>query len=241
MSDASLFYGAAVPARWDDAADEGLTRQEESADLVQAHLLANYSYFGAIDKTLSGFFVLSDEDDNYYLADLREPGGRGQVYFQDHETRELAVEFDSVDDYVRCREELAAADEEEEGDEDEDDDDDDEAPAADRDAIRARHQAAPRPSALVVPTAQLLARYQWLVWLLAQPLRDRADQAMQSDEELTRSAARHFAHVWPDEAQVQAALTRELPLLSGDVHLAIYWLLHAVCTGDDAEIGRAHV
>jgi len=63
------------------------------ADLVDAHLGINYSYFGAIDKTLSGFVILDNTGDDYTLLDLRDGG---QVWFQDHETRDVVLRSDKV-------------------------------------------------------------------------------------------------------------------------------------------------
>ena len=91
---ASRFYGMDVPA--DVELREELT-DRETADLVDAHLGANYSYFGAIDKTLAGFVVLSDEDDDYTLWDLRDTG---QVFWQDHATRQVTLRHDSLAGYL---------------------------------------------------------------------------------------------------------------------------------------------
>ena len=81
----SRFYGMPVPQEVAAAATESLIDTSVD-DLVDAHLGINYSYFGAIDKTLSGFVITDDEGDNYTLLDLRDTGG---TWWQDHETREL--------------------------------------------------------------------------------------------------------------------------------------------------------
>ena len=91
---ASRFYGMDVPA--DVELREELTDRAVT-DLVDAHLGINESYFGAIDKTLSGFVILDDEDDNYTLWDLRDTQ---QVYWQDHETRDVELRHDSLAGYV---------------------------------------------------------------------------------------------------------------------------------------------
>jgi len=93
---ATRFYGMEVPPEVEAAAHEELT-DRETADLVDAHLGANYSYFGAIDKTLAGFVVLDDEGDDFTLFDLRDTG---QVFWQDHETREVVLRHDSLAGYL---------------------------------------------------------------------------------------------------------------------------------------------
>src|SRR5687767_4066398 len=97
---ASRFYGMDVSPAVAAAADEHLT-ESDTEDLVDAHLGINYAYFGAIDKTLSGFVVLDDEGDNYTLIDLRDGN---QIWWQDHETRELVLKFDRLEDYLAVRE-----------------------------------------------------------------------------------------------------------------------------------------
>src|SRR5437899_253268 len=81
----SRFYGMAVPQEVAAGATESLI-DTSVEDLVDAHLGINYSYFGAIDKTLSGFVITDDEGDNYTLLDLRDTG---QIWWQDHETRDV--------------------------------------------------------------------------------------------------------------------------------------------------------
>ena len=87
---ATRFYGMDVPA--DVELREELT-DRGVLDLVDAHLGINYSYFGAIDKTLAGFVVLDDDGDDYTLWDLRDTG---QVFWQDHATRRVALRHDSL-------------------------------------------------------------------------------------------------------------------------------------------------
>jgi hypothetical protein len=81
------FYGLPVPQELAAAATEHMI-DTSVEDLVDAHLGINYSYFGAIDKTLSGFVITDDEGDNYTLVDLRDTG---QTWWQDHETREIEL------------------------------------------------------------------------------------------------------------------------------------------------------
>ncbi|MBG0826783.1 WGR domain-containing protein [Planomonospora sp. ID67723] len=221
----SRFYGLPIPVRTQAAADENLTDPSVD-DLVEAHLGINYSYFGAIDKTLAGFFVLDDEGDDYTVLDMR---GDGRVWWQDHETRDLCPRFDSLDDWLAFSREVA-----------------DGAGGRDLlDAYRTREPQRDEP-ARTPDTASLARRYRWLVWLLAQPLRDRAGRVVQSDDDLVRYAVGALRAAWPTDEDAKEALAAELPLLADDPHLSIYWLLHtSLLAMDDhrssvlAAIGRA--
>ncbi len=229
---ASRYFGVPVPARVADALDDRLLEYwvGERGPLVDAHLAINYPYFGAIDKSLSGFVVIDDEGDDYTLLDLR---GSGRVWWQSHETRELELWFDSFDDWLAYRDELERA---------EANDEDERSRFDIRDSFRSPSSAAdsePDPT-----SAELAKRYQWLMWLLAQPLL-RDGQPMQSADDLASSAAGHFLHLW-NAADARKVLEVELPLLHRDPHLSIYWLLHTglLMQDDDrarvlAEIGRA--
>ncbi len=96
---ATRFYGMAVSEEVAAAAREQLTDRAID-DLVDAHLAINQAYFGGIDKTLSGFVILDDEGDDYTLLDLRDGG---QIWWQDHETREVSLQFDSLADRAAGR------------------------------------------------------------------------------------------------------------------------------------------
>jgi hypothetical protein len=200
---ASRFYGMDVSPAIAAAVQENLT-ERDTDDLVDAHLKINYAYFGAIDKTLSGFVVLDDEGDNYTLLDLRD--GK-QVWWQDHETRDLVLKHDELDEYLAARGEEEGA--------------------------RAR---TPKTSRIVSSDA-LLARYQWLVWLLAQPLMQNG-LPIQTADELVRNGIGRFRHTWPRREQHDEAFEAELPALARDPHLAVYWLLHTTVLGDDARRAR---
>ncbi|TQM28484.1 putative DNA-binding WGR domain protein [Nocardia bhagyanarayanae] len=229
---ASRYFGVPVPARVADAIDARLLEYwaGDRGPLVDAHLAINYPYFGAIDKSLSGFVVIDDEGDDYTLLDLR---GGGRVWWQSHETREIELWFGSFDDWLAYRDELERA---------EANDEDERSRFDIRDSFRPASFAAdagPGPT-----SAELAERYQWLVWLLAQPLL-RDGKPMQSAEDLASSAAGHFTHHWR-ATDAQQVLEVELPLLHRDPHLAIYWLLHTGLLAQDddrervlAEIGRA--
>src|SRR5689334_5657901 len=88
---ASRFYGLDVSPEVAATVRERLTDRDRD-DLVDAHLAINYAYFGALDKTLSGFVILDDAGDNYTLLDLRDGG---QTWWQDHETRALVLKSDA--------------------------------------------------------------------------------------------------------------------------------------------------
>ncbi|MFI9508986.1 hypothetical protein [Nocardia sp. NPDC052566] len=205
---ASRYFGSAVPTSVTDAIDDCLLDHwvGDRGHLVDAHLALNYPYFGAIDKSLSGFVVLDDEGDDYTLLDLRGGGG---VWWQDHETRELMLYFDSLGHWLADRAGEAA-------------DFRPESPAPDEE---------PTPS-----SAELAQRYQWLMWLLARPLLHDG-QPMQDAEDLAANAAGHFTQLWPD-GDADFDFEAELPLLHRDPHLAIYWLLHTALLARDADRDR---
>jgi predicted DNA-binding WGR domain protein len=209
--DVSTQIAAAIAERLTDRSLE---------DLVDAHLAINYAYFGAIDKTLSGFVVLDSTGDDFTLLDLRD--GK-QVWWQDHETRDVSLKFDRLEDLVTVRAELArnrASDED-----------------VDADAIERAYRTKSARGSRRIPTPVLLARYQWLVWLLAQPLRNRGT-AIQSTDELVRGAIGRFRHTWPRREQHDAAFEAEVGELASDSHLAVYWLLHTTMLCDDARRSR---
>jgi len=214
---ARRFYALPIDDDAYAASDENLTDQAGD-DLVAAHLGRNYGYFGAIDKTLSGFYVMGDEGDNYYLADLRDSG---QVWWQDHETRDVSLAFADLDDYVAFRDARAEA----QADDDNDDDDDIAARFRPR-KLKATGER--RPS-----TADLLARYQWLMWLFARGHELRG-QVIDHDDDMTRRAAGHFRHAFATAAAEAKAFAAERTRLADDPHLGIYWLLHTSVLADHA-------
>ncbi|MEJ2578989.1 MAG: hypothetical protein P8Z68_07815, partial [Kineosporiaceae bacterium] len=215
---AERFYGMRVDPQVIEAAQENLTDQA-GVDLVAAHLGVNYSYFGAIDKTLSGFVILDDEGDNYTLCDVR---GDGAVWWQDHEEREVYRQFADLEEWRSFRAEVDAGI------------DEDEARAmvagsggraagagtqTEAGGAGAPDGAGPDSDggggpSVAPSSAMLLDRYQWLVWLLAQPMRDRQGRVIEQDPELASSAAGHLRSVWPTDDAAADALDRELPLLA---------------------------
>ncbi|HEY1178678.1 MAG TPA: hypothetical protein VGF17_21190, partial [Phytomonospora sp.] len=210
------FYGMPVPPEVAAEATERLTDRDEP-DLVAAHLRSNYAYFGAVDKTLAGFAVLDDEGDDYTLVDLR---GGGAVWWQDHETREIHHRLGSFGDWLAFRRDRAADEE------------------ADETELLATYPVGEPPAhGRAVSTVDLAARYQWLVWLLAQPLTQHG-KAIQNDTELAGSAAGHYEEAWPSAKTVRAALDAEIGSLGTDPHLAVYWLLHTSILAMDAERER---
>lgn len=199
-------------------------------DLVQAHLGNNPRYFGGIDKTLSGFVVLDDKGDNYTLLDLR---GDGQVWWQDHETRLVERRFASLADYRAFRPgmwekemELDELDDRDVGDGRED------AEAA----LLHEHASTPSPQGLA--SADLLTRYQWLMQALSQPACDNQGVPLQGPDALGAEAFNHYLSTFPTKEDEQREFESALPAMSGDVHLAIYWLLHTRLLGQDARLAQ---
>jgi hypothetical protein len=195
---ATRFYGMNVTTEIAAAIGETLT-DRSIEDLVDAHLGINYAYFGAIDKTLAGFVVLDNRGDDYTLLDLRD--GQ-QVWWQDHETRELELRYDTLAAYRASGDSPA------------------ETPKL---AARGRRG---------VTSRALGARYQWLVWLLARPLE------LQAIEDLVRGGIGRLRHAWPRRETLQTAFEHELPMVAGDPHLAIYWLLHTTAVADHERRAR---
>jgi predicted DNA-binding WGR domain protein len=191
--------------------------------LVEAHLRNNYAYFGAVDKSLTGFVVLDDEGDNFTMLDLR---GDGRVWWQDHETRDVVLWLDSFDDWLAFRAEVEAA---------QADDNDDRSEWAIREEFQ---PATGEPETGSAPTsAELVERWQWLVWFLAQPMTNDG-RIIQGSEDLASRGAGGFHGTWPDEDARRETFERELPLLHADPHLAVYWLVHTGLLALDAERGR---
>lgn len=221
----SRFYALPVTETVADAIASDFANLDDD-DLATAHLRWNRLYFGAIDKTLSGFVVLDDAGDDYTLLDLR---GDGRIWWQDHETRELELSFAHLEDYRAFKAALAA---------DED---------ADERSLLARFRP-PAGEDGPLSSPALLRRWQWLAIALAQPTRDRDGTPMESASYLMRCAMNARSETFADTAAEQAALFAELPRLAQDPQLAAYWLLHTVVSGQSAwrdqvvaAIGRTEV
>jgi hypothetical protein len=193
---ASRFYGMPITKEILVAREERLTDLKE-ADLVRAHLMRNYSYFGAIDKTLSGFVVLSDNGDNYYLLDARDTG---QVYWQDHDTRDIYIQFDALGDYLGFKKELAASTE-----------------AKEADIKKAWTTKKEKKSLKNISTLDLAMRYQWLVWFYAQP---------QKNQTHFKDFVFGTPGVFENDEAGLATYEKERFFFADDPHLALYWLLH---------------
>ncbi len=197
----SRFYGLPITAEM-VAVSTARLADPTVGDLVEAHLAINHSCFGAVDKTLAGFFILDQEGGDYTLLDVR---GDGRVWWQDHETRELRPIFASLYDWLLFK--------------------DDRRPGGSTDDLRAGGSW-DGPCAGTTATPSLSERYQWLVRLLAQPVHDCSERTIRDDDDLARSAVWLFRTVWPTDEAAERGLLAELPSLTGDPHLAIYWLLH---------------
>ena len=202
------FYGLPLPKAILDARDESLTDQK-TADLFDAHLGRNYGYFGALDKTLSGFVVLDNRGDDAWLYDARDTKA---VFFHDHDERGFHPRLATLGDYRAFRAELGRAL----------DSDDDEAP----EAVRKRWFTKVLPaSKRVLSTAALGKRLQWAVWFFGQPMRRLPAEAERHAEEI---APRRL----PAEAEIPKLFERERPHFKDDPHLAISWLLLTTVLAD---------
>lgn len=206
------FYGMELPAEIEEDISARLV-DLDAEDLVRGHLERNRQFFGVIDKSLSGFVVLDDEGDDYWLLDARDTA---QVYWQDHENRDVSFFLASIQDYRSYRAEAGESEEEED----------------DREILAGYRPKKERASRRAVSTPELCGRYQWLVPLLAQPMVHEG-KAIQGFGELAEAAAEAFFREWKSDVDVEKALQAELPTLSRDPHLAIYWLLHTTMTADD--------
>lgn len=218
----SRFYALPVTAAIAAAVDTDFA-DTQTSDLVHAHLSRNPLYFGGIDKTLSGFVVLDDAGDNYTLIDVR---GGGQVWWQDHETRQVEPRFASLDEYVAFRARLSR-------------DPDDEASLLQEYAFT--------PNDRDTGTAALLDRYQWVMHALALSAR-RDDQVLLSADTLVVDAFQRYIGTFPEDGSEQRCFDSELPRLGQDTHVALYWLLHASLLGQDdrlaqvlAAVGRTEI
>lgn len=100
--DPARFYGASIPKQALALRDEDLTYAlDTKLSLVDAHLSPNDGYFGALDKTLSGLFILDDTGDDYTVLDLRE--AKGHVYYLGHDEISLTPHWKSLADYAKWR------------------------------------------------------------------------------------------------------------------------------------------
>lgn len=196
------------------ARDEGLT-DIETPDLFAAHLGRNYGYFGALDKTLSGFVLLDNTGDDAWLLDLRDTGA---VYFQDHEEREIDVRFASLADYLAWKAETAAA----------------QAKDEETSEIDERWQISQAPTANKQPaTPELAKRLQWAVWFFAAATRDLGTDNVNTE---TKNGIGWFlGQIGPDP---RARFQQERAFLAGDPALTCSWLLVAAAFADEALIAE---
>ncbi|MFO0723358.1 MAG: hypothetical protein U1E65_06225 [Myxococcota bacterium] len=202
----SRYYGLPVPEELLPERDENLT-DLETEDLFRAHLSSNYGYFGSLDKTLSGFVILSNEGDDAWLFDARDTGA---VWFQDHEERHFSPRFGSLADYAGWRA--------------------DKAQHPDDEAVDARWALAEEPQPKrAVSTPDLAKRLQWAVWFFAQPTRDIGADSVNRETE--NGIGWFIDQVGVDP---EALYARERPSLRQDPHLAASWLLVAAALGDVA-------
>lgn len=136
---------------------------------------------------------------------LADIRGDGAVWWQDHRSRTVQRRFENVFDWVLHW-----------------------------------HRGTEAAAQIPVPVPQgrpstptLLHRYQWLVWLLSQPMR----RPPRDVPHLIATAKSQLQQAWPESHR--AALAYETQFLQHDPHLAIYWLWHSHILGDADE--RAEV
>jgi hypothetical protein len=94
------FYSLEIPEALPDVRSEQLITDLETDDLFAAHLHINNAWFGAMDKTLSGFVILEVKDYDYYLFDARDSGW---VYCQSHTDRRITPCFESLEKHQAFR------------------------------------------------------------------------------------------------------------------------------------------
>lgn len=232
------FYGMPIPKLAITLASEGLTCMETS-DLWLGHMKYNYGYFGMIDKTLSGFVVLDNTDDDYLLYDAREPDGqgergRGQVWFQSHDDRTLRLDFDSLEQYQQFlidEEDLqlkAAELDEKYWDEMTEEEQQFDYYDA-REELKQKYRPEPKPSSLAISTKALLHRYLWLVWFFERPTKYKPE---------AECGGANMRYLWQAPTDCITAFEQERQYLSSDIHLALYWLLHMTAMADYARVAE---
>lgn len=94
------FYSLEIPAALPEIRIEKLVTDIEVNDLFAAHLYINNAWFGALDKTLSGFILLEVTGDDYYLFDARDSDW---VYCMSHVDRRITPCFESLEAYRAYR------------------------------------------------------------------------------------------------------------------------------------------
>ena len=98
------FYSVEIPAALPEIRSEKLITDIEADDLFAAHLYINNAWFGALDKTLSGFVIIEVTGDDYYLFDARDSGW---VYCMSHVDRRITPCFESLEAYRLYRKQNA--------------------------------------------------------------------------------------------------------------------------------------
>ncbi|MFN8437404.1 MAG: hypothetical protein U0V72_07135 [Cytophagales bacterium] len=204
------FYGLAIPDLVLDVVEEGLTDLETN-DLFTAHLARNRAYFGAIDKTLSGFVVLSDSGDDFFLLDVRDSGW---VYWQDHEERRFTPCFRSLREYLDFHKTQNTCSE------------------SFHDLLPSLKVNDLPQSNKSVSTADLAVRYQWAVWFWGQTS-DKI-KGKTTESHWLGVAVDWFLHTTNGVADAKVMYKAESEFLKHDAHLAVWWLLVAVVVADQS-------
>lgn len=204
----SRFYDVSIPDLVLDVIEEGLTDLETN-DLFTAHLARNRAYFGAVDKTLSGFVVLSDRGDDFFLLDSRDTGW---VYWQDHEERTFTPCFRSLSEYLDFRKTQNSNSE----------------------SFRSLLPSLPihdlPQNNKSISTAELAVRYQWVVWFLGQV--SEKTKGKTTESHWLGVAVDWFLHTTNGIEDAKVMYKAEAGFLKSDAHLAIWWLMVASVVAD---------
>lgn len=204
----SRFYGLSIPDLVLDVIEEGLTDLETN-DLFTAHLARNRAYFGAVDKTLSGFVVLSDRGDDFFLLDSRDTGW---VYWQDHEERTFTPCFRSLSEYLEFHKTQNSNSE------------------SFRSLLPSLTIHDLPQSNKSISTVELAVRYQWAVWCLGQ-VSDKS-KGKTTESHWLGVAVDWFLHTTNGVEDAKVMYKAEAGFLKSDTHLAIWWLLVATVVAD---------
>lgn len=202
---ARLFYALPIDV---DTIKAGAEIPENDGDLVAAHLTRRNLRSSTVAETLSGFVVLERLTHRTYLADLRDSR---QVFCVERSQGEPRLAFDSVTVFRKYQTARGRRSGEE-------DDRLDELLAA-----RFRPKPLETRSSRPVSTPELFARYKWLARFL-EPWNLLGEDR---EESAGAEAGRILRGVFDARQDELAAFHEERPYFRTDLHLAIYWLLHA--------------
>ena len=195
----------------------GLPIDEEHTTLGASNIFIRHikddQYFGGIEKTLAGFLILTNAEDDYYLYDAREPDGKGQIWFQDHgESAALTLACDTQEQYTEGYYKCENG-EEYEGEE-----------LTHYDLIQmlcSTYKPKRKKSRLAVSSKELFDRYFWV----RQFLKGNYPETPYGD-------------YWINPKDVADKFKNESVFLKNDPHLSIYWLFHFTIMEEDNKIAE---